>query len=131
MANLPTIPVPLQARSDKRTSERYIASMPVHVGGELAATQDLSQHGLSFVTQRRYEPGERLQLTIEYLLDGHNYPLECEAEVMRVQEGPNGFTIGARLTAPSGLLDNPVPEPELKPEPELGPGSRPNLRPTD
>lgn len=123
MANPPTIPVQLHARSDKRISERYVASMPVHVGGEVATTQDLSEHGLSFMTQRRYEPGEHLQVTIEYLLDGHNYPLECEAEVMRVQEGPEGFTIGARLLPQSKLQDIEVPVPE--------PGSRQHLRPID
>jgi hypothetical protein len=104
-----TIPVPLHARSNRRGEERFVAAMPVQVDGTAGTTQDLSTNGLSFVTDRHYELGARVQVVIEYLLDGHHYPLECEAEVVRVQAGPDGYTIGARLAPVGELADIAVP----------------------
>ena len=43
--------------------------------------------------------GEQVELTVEYLLDGHNFPLRCEATVVRCDPCPGGFTVGARLAA--------------------------------
>jgi hypothetical protein len=104
----PTIAVPLEGR-ERRRAERVPASMPMSIGGGSATTQDLSATGLSFLSERPYAAGDRVQVTIHYLLDGHNYPLECQAEVMRVQHGPDGYTIGARLLPQSQLEDVAVP----------------------
>ena len=92
-----TISVQLRSVGNRRSEERYIAQMPVQVGDAAGTTQDLSSRGLSFVTDRSYEVGARLEVVIEYLLDGHQYPLECEAEIVRVDPVPEGFRIGARL----------------------------------
>lgn len=109
-----TIAVPLRRREDRRAAERFVASMPASVNGGEATTQDLSATGLSFVVDRPYAPGDRIDVTIEYLLDGHHYPLQCEAEVVRVQQGPQGYTIGARL-APASQPAVAVPaEPESR-----------------
>ena len=96
-----TIPVQLHARGNRRGEERIAAAMPLQVGGTVATTQDVSGNGLSFVSAEPYEVGARITVTIEYLLDGHHYPWACEVEVMRVEAGPDGYTIGARL-APLG-----------------------------
>ncbi len=90
------ISVPLSAL-DRRGAERAIAEMPLSVDGLEGTTHDLSATGLSFVTDRSYEPGAHIQLVIEYLLDGHAYPLECQAEVLRVDRIPEGYRIAARL----------------------------------
>jgi hypothetical protein len=100
-----TIPVPLQPRSDRRQAERFGAAMPVSVDGQSATTQDLSASGLSFLSDHAYERGARVQVVIEYLLDGHQYPLRCEAEVVRSDPAEGRFRVGARL----------VPRPELVP----------------
>jgi len=92
-----TIPVPLRAGGNRRSEERFVAAMPVRADGAVGTTQDLSAGGLSFVTDRSYEVGAHVTVVIEYLLDGHHYPLECEAEVMRVEAVPEGYRIGARL----------------------------------
>lgn len=102
------IAVPLRARSDKRSSDRFVAEMPLTVDGQPGTTQDLSPSGLAFASDRPYELGAKVKVVIEYLLDGHNFPLECEAEVVRVQQGPGGYTIGARLTPEAKLLDLPL-----------------------
>lgn len=103
-----TIPVPLRA-SDRRQAERFGAAMPVSVAGRPATTQDLSATGLAFVADRPYEPGSRVEVVIEYLLDGHQYPLRCEAEVVRSDAVGGGWRIGARLAPQSQLVDVQVP----------------------
>jgi len=92
-----TIPVQLHRRSDRREAERFGAAMPVSVDGEPATTRDLSASGLSFLSERSYEAGARVEVIIEYLLDGHHYPLRCEAEVVRSVPAEGGFRVGARL----------------------------------
>jgi hypothetical protein len=92
-----TIPVQLRASRERRQAERFGAAMPVSVDGEPGTTQDLSAGGLSFVSERRYDAGARIQVVIEYLLDGHQYPLRCEAEVVRSEPAEGGFRVGARL----------------------------------
>jgi hypothetical protein len=99
------IPVPIQRREERRRSERYVAAMPVAVDGAQAVTQDLSSTGLAFTSDRPYEVGTHVEVVIEYILDGHHYPLRCAAEVVRVQPQAAGFTIGARLLPHETLQD--------------------------
>jgi hypothetical protein len=102
------IPVPLNAR-DRRGAERFVAAMPVSVDGLEGTTNDLSATGLSFIADRAYEPGAQISVVIEYLLDGHKYPLECQAEVVRVDRVDEGYRIGARLAPQSQMQDIAVP----------------------
>ena len=104
-ADAVTIPVPLQPRGERREAERFGAAMPVSVDGEQATTRDLSASGLSFLSEHAYQAGARVKVVIEYLLDGHQYPLRCEAEVVRSDPAEGGFRVGARL----------LPRPELVP----------------
>jgi hypothetical protein len=113
MASTPplSIPVPLHTRSERREAERFVASMPVSVDGHQGTTSDLSASGLSFVADRAYQPGAQIDVVIEYLLDGHQYPLRCQAEVMRVEPVAEGWRIGARLLPQSRLAEVAVPAP--------------------
>jgi hypothetical protein len=98
-----TISVPLRTPEDRRQAERFAAAMPVSVDGEQGTTQDLSTTGLSFHADHAYEPGTQVEVVIEYLLDGHQYPLRCQAEVVRSVPDADGFTIGARLAPQSQI----------------------------
>ena len=95
-----TIPVPLRTGRERREAERIPAAMPVSVDGVEATTADLSSTGLSFHSEQDHAPGARLEVVIEYLLDGHQYPLCCEAVVMRSEPAPDGYRIGAKLLLP-------------------------------
>lgn len=106
------IAVPLQSPGDRRGNDRYAAEMPLTVDGRETTTQDLSPTGLSFVSQQPYAVGARVRVVIDYLLDGANYPLECEVEVVRVQAAPDGYRIGTRLLAPLDRPDIAVPDTE-------------------
>lgn len=94
-----TIAVPLQTRDERRRGERVEAVMPITFEGHESTTVDLSSSGLSFDADRPYAPGSRIEVVIEYLLDGHHYPLRCVAEVVRSEARGGRYTIAARLQA--------------------------------
>lgn len=103
-----TIAIPLHTRDERRRAERFVAAMPVTVDGREGTTQDLSATGLSFHADHPYAPGDLVEVVIEYLLDGHNYPLRCQAHVVRSVPGADGYTIGARLAPQPQLQEVPV-----------------------
>jgi hypothetical protein len=111
----PTIPVPLRTGAERRQAERFAAAMPVSIDGQHGITQDLSTTGLSFRADRPYAPGALVEVVIEYLLDGHQYPLRCQAEVVRSSASGDGYTIGARLTPQSQLQEVAVGRERGKP----------------
>ena len=104
----PTVPIRLRAVVDRRQENRVEANMPLRVDGRETTTQDLSARGLSFESERGYALGARIPIVVEYLLDGHNYPLSCDAEVVRVDHAGDGFVIGARLLLDSDRLEQPA-----------------------
>lgn len=94
----PRVVVPLRRRAEQRGAERFEMEVPVTVqGGPGGVTRDLSVSGIAFTSRQPYAVGERVELTVEYLLDGHTYPLRCEATVVRCDACAGGFTIGAKL----------------------------------
>ena len=94
----PRVVVPLGRRSEQRGAERFDMELPMKVAdGAGGTTRDLSVNGLSFTSPRPYEVGARIDVTIDYLLDGHNFPLRCEATVVRCEPCGNAYTVGARL----------------------------------
>lgn len=107
-ADGPRIAIPLKTRDERRGSDRFAAAMPVTVDGQQGVTCDLSASGLSFHAERPYEPGTLVDVVIEYLLDGHQYPLQCQAEVVRSEATHEGYRIGARLSPQSRLQEVPV-----------------------
>ncbi|HYF43201.1 MAG TPA: PilZ domain-containing protein [Ramlibacter sp.] len=97
----PRVIVPLGRCPEKRAAERFEVSLPLQLqDGQRATTRDISAGGLSFESRTAYPVGSRIDVTIDYVLDGHNFPLQCEAEVVRCVPAGHGFTIGARLVAP-------------------------------
>lgn len=95
----PRVVVPLRRLQEKRGAERFEMELPLSIeGGKCGATRDMSVSGMSFTSRESYAVGESLELTVEYLLDGHNFPLRCEAVVVRCDTCPGGFTVGVRLS---------------------------------
>ena len=115
MPSIPVIPVPLGAGGDRRTAGRLEAAMPMQVNGEPAVTRNLSADGFAFESEVALEVGAMIDVVIEYLLDGHNYPLQCRAQVVRVEpRSTGGFLVAARLHAQPAAtaLDAAIAAPE-------------------
>jgi len=95
----PRVVVPLGRLQEKRGAERFEMELPLTVApGQGGVTRDVSVSGLSFASRQPYGAGDPIELTVDYLLDGHNYPLRCAAVVVRCEPCASGFTIGVRLT---------------------------------
>ncbi len=86
---------------EQRAAERFGIGLPYTAeGGSSGQTRDLSATGLSFESDVSYPLGAIVKLTVRYGLDGHNFPLPCEVEVLRVDEKDGHFNIGGRLRRP-------------------------------
>jgi hypothetical protein len=101
------VPVPLLDTSllatgiDQRASERFGVGLPYMLGdGQQGHTRDLSATGVSFDSETPYVLGAIVQITLRYGLDGHNFPLPCEVEVMRVDANDGRYTIAGRFLRP-------------------------------
>ncbi|MDQ6881076.1 MAG: PilZ domain-containing protein [Pseudomonadota bacterium] len=89
------------AGGDQRTAERFGVGLPYTLeGGTEGQTRDLSATGLSFESAVPYKVGAIVKMTVRYALDGHNFPMPCEVEVLRVEAQGAHFNIGARLRRP-------------------------------
>jgi len=117
----PTISIPFRSGGERRQAQRFAAAMPVTVDGREGTTQDLSTTGLAFHSEQSYEPGTLVDVVIEYLLDGHHFPLRCKAEVVRSEADGHRWRIGARLLPQSQVAPVSLGE-------EPPPGRRPHLR---
>jgi hypothetical protein len=85
---------------DQRQSERFGVGLPYTLGNVEGYTRDLSAGGLSFESETDYPVGSIVKLTVRYGLDGHNFLLPCEVEVVRVVREGERFTVAARLCRP-------------------------------
>lgn len=92
---MPQVPV-----SDKRVSERFTVELPVTMEGEESSTRDLSSTGILLKSVTAPELGAIVDLTLEYLMDGHDFNLVCKGEVVRVEPDGKGYNIAVRLTQP-------------------------------
>lgn len=88
------------ADNNQRVAPRFGVGMPYTVDGHEGQTRDLSATGLSFDSDTAYPVGSIVDLTLRYGLDGHNFPLQCQAEVVRLEQRGERFTIAARWCKP-------------------------------
>ncbi len=98
----PTIVTPVSATSssEQRVAERFGVGMPYELDGEQGQTVDLSATGLSFETATCYAVGTIVELSLRYGMDGHNFPMQCEVEVVRVEPAGPRFLVAARFCRP-------------------------------
>lgn len=101
------VPVPfmnpalLATGIDQRASERFGVGLPYTLGdGQQGQTHDLSATGVSFDSETPYVIGAIVQITLRYGLDGHNFLLPCEVEVMRVEAGDGRYTVAGKFLRP-------------------------------
>jgi hypothetical protein len=85
---------------EQRAAERFGVGLPYVLDGEEGQTVDLSATGLSFESSTCHSVGSILELSIRYGLDGHNFPMQCQVEVIRVEPAGPRFMVAARFCRP-------------------------------
>ncbi|MFC5497568.1 PilZ domain-containing protein [Caenimonas terrae] len=93
-------PLAASNASDQRAAARFGVGMPYTVDGHEGQTRDLSATGLSFESDTDYPVGSLVDLTLRYGLDGHNFPMACQVEVVRVEPCGPRFMVAARWCQP-------------------------------
>lgn len=93
-------PIAATPSSGQRVAERFGAGLPYTLDGRDGQTRDLSATGLSFESDTTYAIGTIVDLTLRYGLDGHNFPMPCQVEVVRVEPIGKRFLIAARFCRP-------------------------------
>ena len=85
-----------------RTGDRFGIALPITMEGVEGETHDISETGILFETSADAEPqvGRRIDMTLQYSMDGRHYHTRCAAEVVRVERVGDKVNIAARLLSP-------------------------------
>jgi hypothetical protein len=85
---------------DQRSSERYGIALPITMEDGEGESLDISETGILFETDAEPRIGARIDMTLQYSMDGHDYHMGCEAEVVRVERVGRKVNVAARLVTP-------------------------------
>ena len=84
---------------EKRASQRIQVEVPVYIGSETATTRDVSWAGIYFLTDQSFTKGGDLNfaLDLSYALSGKPIKLDCQGEVLRIEQHGDKFGIAAKI----------------------------------
>lgn len=85
---------------DQRSAERYGIALPITMEDAEGETLDISETGILFETGAEPQLGARIDMTLQYMLDGKLYHVGCEAEVVRVERVGDKVNVAAKLLTP-------------------------------
>jgi hypothetical protein len=85
---------------DARSADRFGIALPITMEDGVGETLDISETGILFETESEPAVGSRIGMTLQYSMDGHDYHMGCEAEVVRVERVGEKVNVAARLLAP-------------------------------
>ena len=85
--------------SEKRASQRIQVEVPVYIGQEKAVTRDVSWAGIFFLTDQAFFQGGSLNFSLDlsYALPGKPIRLDCQGEVIRIEQFGEKFGIAAKI----------------------------------
>jgi len=84
---------------ERRASKRIQVEVPVYIGQEKAVSRDVSWSGIYFLANQPFEEGVALNfaLDLSYALPGKPIKLDCQGEVIRVEQHGVKYGIAARI----------------------------------
>ena len=85
--------------SEKRASQRIQVEVPVYIGQVKAVTRDVSWSGIFFLTDQAFVQGGSLNFSLDlsYAVPGTPVKLDCQGEVVRIEQFGEKFGIAARI----------------------------------
>jgi PilZ domain len=93
-------PATPQDLPEQRSCDRFGIALPITMEDGHGQTHDISETGILFETDSEPELGARLDLTLQYSMDGQQYHMGCAAEVVRVQRVGRKVNVAARMLTP-------------------------------
>ena len=84
---------------EKRMSQRIQVEVPVYIGHLKAVTRDVSWSGIYFLADQPFTEGGELNFSLDlnYALPGKPIKLDCQGEIIRVEQQGDKFGIAARI----------------------------------
>ena len=85
--------------TEKRASQRIPVEVPVRIDQETAVSRDVGWSGIYFLSNLTYPKGETLKfaLDLSYALPGKPVSLDCQGEVVRVEQHGRRYGIAAKI----------------------------------
>ena len=96
----PIHPAAANSALQPRSSDRFGIALPITMEDGVGETLDISETGILFETRSEPKVGARIGMTLQYSMDGHDYHMGCQAEVVRVERVGEKVNVAARLLAP-------------------------------
>ena len=90
---------------EQRAAKRFALALPITLEGDEGATHDLSATGILFEAAKAPGMGARIDLTVRYTVDGHEFSVACQGVVVRVERHGDSFNVAVQLHTP--LFDEP------------------------
>jgi hypothetical protein len=85
--------------NEKRASQRIQVEVPVYIGQEQATTRDVSWSGIYFLADQPFVEGGILNFSLDltHALPGKPIKLDCQGEVLRIEQHGERFGIAAKI----------------------------------
>jgi hypothetical protein len=83
--------------SHGRAAERFATQLPIEMGRIPGLTRDISATGIYFETEAVQLPGSLVRLVVEITVRGEKLKLNCDGEVVRVDQKEGKLGIAAKL----------------------------------
>ena len=89
----------MKSTNEKRASQRIQVEVPMQIGQEQATTRDISWAGIYFLSEQSFPEGGdlRFSLDLNYALPGKPIKLDCQGEVIRIEQHGDKFGIAAKI----------------------------------
>lgn len=84
---------------EKRASQRIQIEIPICIGAGKAITRDVSWSGIYFLADQPFVQGGPLNFSLDltYALPGKPIKLDCQGEVVRIEQHGKKYGIAAKI----------------------------------
>ena len=72
-------------QEEKRRAERISTSLPVHIGGAVGITRDVSASGVFFESETPFSTGTSISFEVEFATPSGGLVLRCIGDIVRVE----------------------------------------------
>jgi len=72
--------------------------MPVGLAGAGGVTRDISASGIFFETETEYQPGNKIDLALEFITPAGRLQLKCRGVIVRVEQHSDRMGVAVKIT---------------------------------
>lgn len=85
-------------KTETRRDKRIPASIPVDLANAQGLTRDISASGIFFETDARYQPGNTIEVALEFTTPAGRLQLKCQGVITRVEEHSARMGVAVKIT---------------------------------